>query len=287
MSYDTMDDLREVFRLLEQAGWNPRLCDTPVPHYETAVPCGPALEIGEVPPETKMVPTQFLAAHPMFMVDVRGDSMKDVGITDGDIVTVVAGTKVEDGDIVLVMIDGETTVKSFFRDEDGETWLVPQNADYEPILLSSRQNVWVIGVVRDVMRPTPRISYRTCRNIVAKAKAGQVPPRAIQPEQVSKAIREIASMITAARQWYAVFRVLVDAGVFSSTDFDAFCGLLRETVPDHPRLPVSDELQRMAVQSFAKPVARWTPHDAPVQGKRYNDYLSIAKRMKELLALDG
>lgn len=278
-----MDDLREVFRLLEQAGWNPRLCDTPVPHYETAVPCGPALEIGEVPPETKMVPTQFLAAHPMFMVDVRGDSMKDVGITDGDIVTVVAGTRVEDGDIVLAMIDGETTVKSFFRDEDGETWLVPQNADYEPILLSSRQNVWVIGVVRDVMRPTPRISYRTCRNIVAKAKAGQLPPKAIQPEQVSKAIREIAPMITARRQWYAVCRAMADAGGVKEMDFDAFIERVAAEVPDHPALPTRHEMQRMAVDSFVKPVALWRANNAPVKGKRFDVYLQIARRTTELL----
>lgn len=284
MNKNAMDDLNEIFELLRQQGWNPRLCDTPVPYYTTAVPCGSPQGVGEVPPETKMVPLEFLAAHPMFMVNVKGDSMIDVGIDEGDIVTVVAGTRVEDGDIVLVMMDGEMTVKSFFRDEDGETWLVPQNAKYEPFQLSSRENVWVIGVVRDVMRPTPRISYRSCRNIVAKAKAGQSKPKVIQPEQVSRAIREIAADIKMARHWYAVFRVLVDVEFIKAKDYDKFCAMVRENVPDHFHLPASDEMQRMAIQSFAKPVAKWTPDDAPVKGKRFEYYLKIATQMKELLA---
>ena len=283
MSYNAMDDLKEVFELLEQQGWNPRLCDTPLPYYDTAVPCGPALEISANPPETKMMPREFLEAHPMFMVTVKGDSMKDAGIAEGDTVTVVTGTRVEDGDIVLVMIDGEMTVKSFFRDEDGEPWLVPQNAEYEAFPLSSQQNAWVIGVVRDVTRHAPRISYRSCRNLVAKAKAGQVQPKAIRPEQVSKAIREIAPMITARRQWYAVYRAMVDAGAMKEMDFDAFIESVAAEVPDHPALPTRHEMQRMAVDSFVKPVALWRANNAPIKGKRFDVYLQIARRTTELL----
>lgn len=276
-------DLKEIFELLEQQGWNPRLCDTPVPYYDTAVPCGSPQEVGELPPETKMVPLEFLAATPMFMVDVKGDSMKDAGITEGDTVTVVTGTRFEDGDIVLVMMDGEMTVKSFFRDEDGEPWLVPQNAEYEAFPLSSRQDAWLIGVVRDVTKHAPRISYRSCRNSVAKAKAKLEKREGIPPERVSAAIREIAPMVTSRRQWYAVYRAMVDARVMKEKDFDAFIERVTAEVPHHPALPTRHEMQRMAIQSFAKPVVLWTEDNAPIKGKRFDVYLHIAQRTAELL----
>ena len=53
----------------------------------------------------------------------------------------------------------------------------------------------------------------------------------------------------------------------------------------HKALPIRAEMQRMAVQSFAKPVALWRAGNAPVQGKRYNDYLKIAQQMMRLLGV--
>ena len=55
-------------------------------------------------------------------------------------------------------------------------------------------------------------------------------------------------------------------------------------IPGHQHLPDSKELSRMAVQSFAKPVALWTEDNAPVRGNRYRDYLNIALQMGALLA---
>ena len=286
MYKNVMDDLKEIFELLEQQGWNPRLCDTPVPYYDAAVPCGEPQEIYASLPEMEMMPQEFMAAHPMFMVNVKGKSMIDVGIEEGDTVLVVTGTRVEDGDIVLVRLEGEMTVKSFFRDEEGVPWLVPQNADYEPFPLSSREDARVIGVVHNVMKHTPRISYRTCHNIVAKAKAKLTKPKAIQPERASAAIREIAPMVKMARQWYAAYRPMVDADAVSEGDYDTFIALVKAEVPEHNCLPTRRELQRMAVASFAKPVVLWTESNAPVQGKRFDDYLHIAQRVKARLEME-
>jgi SOS-response transcriptional repressor LexA len=56
--------------------------------------------------------------QPEFVVKVMGDSMKDAGITDGDSVKVVTNNRFHDGDIVLVMVDGDITLKCYW---DGTT----------------------------------------------------------------------------------------------------------------------------------------------------------------------
>lgn len=58
---------------------------------------------------------------------------------------------------------------------------------------------------------------------------------------------------------------------------------MKAEVPEHAHLPVRDEIVRMAVQSFKKPVAMWNELNAPVQGKRYKDYVKIAQKMQDLL----
>jgi hypothetical protein len=54
-------------------------------------------------------------------------------------------------------------------------------------------------------------------------------------------------------------------------------------VPQHKHMPKKVELQRLAVQSFAKPVKDWRPDNAPVKGLRYKSYVEIANKTEELL----
>ena len=61
------------------------------------------------------------------------------------------------------------------------------------------------------------------------------------------------------------------------------CPRVRRLLPEHGHLPVTKEVQRMAVQSFAKRVSMWRPDNAPVSGSRFQDYLSIALMMGRLL----
>ena len=90
-------------------------------------------------------------------------------------------------------------------------------------------------------------------------------------------------MVQIARQWYAVYRPMVDLFVIEEDDYDGFCRMVDEEVPEHKHKPTSSELQRMAIQSFAKSVVSWKESNAPVSGKRFKDYLKIAQRTKELL----
>ena len=82
------------------------------------------------------------------MLRVRGESMKDAGILEGDFVVVRPQETAADGEIVVALVGEEATVKRFFREAD-HVRLQPENATMEPI--RSRE-VRVLGRVVGVLR---------------------------------------------------------------------------------------------------------------------------------------
>ncbi len=271
---------------LERQGWEPMVCDSPVPFYDNAVMCGQPNGVGDVVKETMMLPKELLSMQPEFVVKAKGDSMKGIGIEEGDMLQVVTEVQVMDGDTVMVLLDGEYTIKTYCEDEGGHPWLVPQNEAYEPIRLEDYERVTIVGVVKRVTKGAPRANYRTCMRLINRAKKKQPEMRAVSPEQVARAVRGVAPMVQVGRQWYAVYRVLADYKVVKEEDFGTFCELVKGEVPEHPHLPPRDEMVRMVTQSFKKPVAMWNVLNAPVQGKRFKDYVMIAEKMQELLETD-
>ena len=281
----TIEELRTLFCDMRSKDLNPMLCDTEVPLYDAAVPCGEPKDCAEDFMESVLMPRELLSMHPEFMVTVRGDSMKDAGIGSGDAVRVTAVDMPYDGDIVLARIEGEYTLKTYYVDEDGHTWLVPQNEAFSPILLDGTKQVKICGRVKEIVKKAPRVATRLCAKAVRKMKEKTEKP-CISDEKVGFAIREIAPIITVARLWYAVFRVMVDYNVFGKDHYDSFINRLRKEVPDHEHIPTRAEMLRMVTQSFAKPVKQWSPDNAPVQGQRYKTYEKIAHQMENLLLKD-
>lgn len=87
----------------------------------------------------------------VFGLVVRGDSMIEDGIFDGDYIFVKRQLEARNGEIVAAMVDGEATVKRFFR-EPGRIRLQPANASMEPIYVTPGQETSVIGKVIGVFR---------------------------------------------------------------------------------------------------------------------------------------
>lgn len=279
----TIEELRSLFSDMLSKDMRPMLCDTEVPLYDASVPCGNPTLCPDDFVETVLLPKELLSMHPEFVVTVKGDSMKDAGIESGDAVKVMGDTKPYDGDIVLASIDGEYTLKTYFEDEEGRIWLVPQNEDYVPILLDGSKPVKIYGKVKEIVKTAPRVPTKLCAKAVKRAlKAKEVKPK-ISDAKVSYAFREIAPMINAARLWYAVYRMMADYSVVEVEDFDTFIDKLKKEVPHHKHIPLKVELQRLAVQSFAKPVKQWKPDNAPVKGQRYKSYVYMANKTEELL----
>jgi repressor LexA len=86
-----------------------------------------------------------------FALKVRGDSMIDEGIHDGDVVICKQQQSPRNGDIVVATVDGEATVKYFFQ-EDDRIRLQPANATMSPIFVGPDQETLIQGVVVAVFR---------------------------------------------------------------------------------------------------------------------------------------
>jgi repressor LexA len=97
------------------------------------------------------LPVDFTGDGELFMVRVRGDSMVDAAIVDGDYVVARSQSQAEPGDIVVAGIaDGEATVK-FFRQKDGKVVLVPANPRLQPMEFDPGEVV-IYGKVVTVLR---------------------------------------------------------------------------------------------------------------------------------------
>lgn len=96
-----------------------------------------------------VLPTAFVPrASNAFMLRVQGDSMVEAAILDGDLILVRPQRSAENGEIVVAMLDGEATVKRFYR-EAGRIRLQPENHALAPIYAS---DVEIVGRVEAVVR---------------------------------------------------------------------------------------------------------------------------------------
>lgn len=132
----------------------------PGPKFFARVVLGP-VRAGLPQPASQEAPEaltldDYLIDHPerTTLHRVRGDSMSDAHIAEGDLVAVEHHTPPRPGDIVLAVVDGELTVKFLAMDAGGEYFLRPANSAYADIRPSS--GLEVIGVVVSVVR---RVRY--------------------------------------------------------------------------------------------------------------------------------
>ena len=123
-------------KTLEREGYISREAGQPilaVEHVEGYVPFSPPSD-----------------GYEYFALNVRGESMRMIGIMNGDIVIAQQTNIARDGDIVVAMIEDEATVKTFYKEKD-RIRLQPENPDYQPIYAQNGE-VAILGKVVAVMR---------------------------------------------------------------------------------------------------------------------------------------
>lgn len=98
--------------------------------------------------DTFPLPMAFAKNKDVFMLKVRGDSMINAGIFNGDYVVVTQQETARDGDIVVALLDDSATVKTFYQ-EKGYIRLQPENDALSPILV---REVRIVGKVSGVLR---------------------------------------------------------------------------------------------------------------------------------------
>ncbi|MBE5875288.1 MAG: transcriptional repressor LexA [Lachnospiraceae bacterium] len=94
------------------------------------------------------IPTEMVPAGESFVLKVKGDSMINAGIFNGDQIFVQACNTAKNGDTVVALVDDSATVKTFYK-EDGHIRLQPENDTMDPIILD---DVDILGKVYGVFR---------------------------------------------------------------------------------------------------------------------------------------
>ena len=94
-----------------------------------------------------------LIKHPSstYFGKVRGNSMKDLGIHDGDLLVIDNSLEPATGKVAVCYIDGEFTVKSLKIEKDS-IWLLPANSSYKPILATKDNDFMIWGIVTNVIK---------------------------------------------------------------------------------------------------------------------------------------
>ena len=97
------------------------------------------------------LPADFVGDGELFMVRVRGDSMVDAGILDGDFVVARTQTSAENGEIVVAGIPGEEATVKTYKARGSKVTLLPSNARLQPMVFDAA-DVTVFGRVVTVLR---------------------------------------------------------------------------------------------------------------------------------------
>ena len=94
------------------------------------------------------IPAEFMPNQEVFMLHVKGDSMINAGIFDGDNILVRQQSTASNGDIVVALVDDSATVKTFYKENDYYR-LQPENDHMDPIIVD---DVSILGIVFGVFR---------------------------------------------------------------------------------------------------------------------------------------
>lgn len=141
------NDRSRGIQLLEAAQWN----DDEMP-LVGKVAAGLPIEAIENVERTVPVPQGLFHQRPTYLLRVQGDSMRDAGILDGDLIAVRKTNMARSGQIVVARIDEDVTVKTLQINKSNIT-LMPANDAFEPIRVSPDQLMIegiVVGLIRDV-----------------------------------------------------------------------------------------------------------------------------------------
>ena len=281
-SLELPDELKESFALLEKQGWNPRLCDTPVPYFDKGIPCGSPRDVYEATPDGYiLVPRSLVGNDATVVARVTGDSMKDAGIEENDEIHVLLDAPVHDGDVVVACIGGECTVKAYYKDEDGSVWLVPRNEAYSPINITEEMNAHIVGKVISHRKPAPRASFRDMQRIVNDTRAKTKELKSYTEEEIRDMLREAYDgEMVAATDWIAVYRLLVErcGAPCSHTSFARWVNALK---PDEFPECTRDHVRRDG-DIYMRPIYEWEsyrPQTEPLKRRT-----AIAKRLRRMLS---
>lgn len=279
----TRQELELIFGQLAKEGWKPRLCSEF--RYEEIGESSDSMMCCDSFEQYMMLPPELLSMHPTAAINVKDDSMIDADIKKGDVLIIRYIDCFEDGDVVMARINGKMCIRCYCEDCEGNIWLVPQNDKYDAVMIKDT-DIIIFARVQQYIRTVPHLQYKSCRKAIDKVKNKYIMPKKVTEQHAKWVIVKIAPQIKVARLWFAVYRPLVQRMVVANKDYDYFCNLVKQVVPNHDKLPIGEEIRRRDDDCFRWDVEKWTPLSAPVKGATYYKYKRLADYTLELLDND-
>jgi len=122
-----------------------------LPLLDTRIPAGAPVTVEDDLLASRMSLDEYLVEDRAgsYLLRVKGDSMIELGIYEGDIVIANKNRRAADGDVVIARVDGEMTLKTLRR-RNNQSWLEPANSKYAPIHPAS--GLEILGVVVGLVR---------------------------------------------------------------------------------------------------------------------------------------
>ncbi len=124
---------------------------TKIPIVGRVAAGSPILAMENIEGSVIIDPSFIKKAEDAFALRVRGDSMINAGIFEGDVVIVSPNQKGKNGDIIVAMLDDEVTVKRLDK-KNNNIRLLPENEDFHPIQITEKNRFSIIGKVKGVVR---------------------------------------------------------------------------------------------------------------------------------------
>lgn len=218
----------ETLAFFDSKGIKYTMCDTVVPVLSNKVSCGVPKDVSDpVIDDYYHLPKSVVGLHPVMEIPAQGESMIEADIHDGDLLQTELGADAHDGDIVVADIDNECTAKVLFTDAQQQKWLLPRNKEYDAILLTRNKKTKISGVVRNIVKKAPRMSYSECIAIVNRTLEKKNRQTDVF-ERLRKAVADGYHLFWAASSWAVAYAVLRDCHGYegSVSDFERKVGNL-------------------------------------------------------------
>jgi repressor LexA len=169
LNYRSANNVRQHLRLIEKKGWlrvvsgKARGIDVKAPFtpigddngFEVPligrVAAGTPITAEENVEGTVTLDRTLFKGDGLFTLRVRGESMKEMGIFDGDIAVIRQKPSADNGEVVVAVIEGEATLKRFFK-RDEAIVLHAENAAFEDIVIMQPKSVYIAGKLVGVIR---------------------------------------------------------------------------------------------------------------------------------------
>ena len=110
----------------------------------SSIPCGTLNEVCDCELESIRMPTALIGRGDFFLLRARGNSMINAGIDDGDLVLIKRCERVREGRIAAFLYDNSETTLKRFKQDNGAIYLIPENDEMKPIVISGNDRARLI-----------------------------------------------------------------------------------------------------------------------------------------------